>query len=190
MPNTVTGVAPAKIFLKRRLEHDWIRSNPICPVRQTIDKPVKSLQDEQRKFRDLSVGDNVVVLNFSQGPKWLSGQVMERTGPLSYKIAVGNKVFRRHIDQTCKVHPQVHISVDSENIDKGSHLQGTCPPTITPPEVRIDLDTEESLVACRPEGSQVAMLNSAPETEEAPKSTTHSTGNTGCIRKARFCSCS
>ena len=39
----------------------------------------KSLQDEQRKFRDLSVGDNVVVLNFSQGPKWLSGQVMERT---------------------------------------------------------------------------------------------------------------
>ena len=44
----------------------------------------KSLQDEQRKFRDLSVGDNVVVLNFSQGPKWLSGQVMERTGLLSY----------------------------------------------------------------------------------------------------------
>ena len=110
----------------------------------------------------------MVVLNFSQGPKWLNGQVMERTGPLAYKIAVGDKVFHRHIDQICNVHPQVHISVDSENIDKGSHLQGTCAPTITPPEVRVDLGTQESLVACRPEGSRVSILNSAPETEETP----------------------
>ena len=93
---------------------------------------------------------------------------MERTGPLSYRIAVGDKVFRRHIDQICEVHPQVHISADSENIDKGSHLQGTRPPTITPPEVRVDQGTQESLVACRPEGSWVPVLNSAPETEEAP----------------------
>ena len=93
----------------------------------------KSLHDEQRQFRDLSVGDNVVVLNFSPGPKCLSGQVMERTGPLSYRIAAGDKVSRRHIDQICEVHPQAHISVDTENIDKSLHLQGTCPPTITPP---------------------------------------------------------
>ena len=92
----------------------------------------------------------------------------KRTGPLSYKIAVGGKVFRRHIDQICKVHPQVHISADSENIDKGSHLQGTCPPTVTSSEVRVDLGIQESLVACRSEGSWVPMLNSAPETEEAP----------------------
>ena len=70
----------------------------------------KSLQDEQKKFRDLSVGDNVVVLNFSPGPKWLSGQVIERTGPLSYKIAVSDKVFRRHFDQIYEVHPQSHFS--------------------------------------------------------------------------------
>ena len=128
----------------------------------------KSLQDEQRKFRDLSVGHNVIVLNFSQGPKWLSGQVMERTGPLSYKTAVGDKDFCRHVDQICKVHLQVHISVDSENINKGSHLQGTCPPTITPLEVWVDLGTQESLVASRPEGTRVPVLNSGPVTEEAP----------------------
>ena len=93
---------------------------------------------------------------------------MECTGTLSYKIAGGNKVFRRHIDQICKVHHLVHISFDPENIDKGSHLQGTCPPTITPPEVRVDLSTQESLAECRPEGSLVPMLNSAPETEKAP----------------------
>ena len=77
----------------------------------------KSLQDEQKKFRDLNVGDNVVVFNFSQGPKWLSGQVMERAGSPSHKTAVGDKVFHRHIDQICKVHLQVHISGESENID-------------------------------------------------------------------------
>ena len=128
----------------------------------------ESLQDEQRKFRDLSVGDNVVVMNFSQGPKWLSGQVVDRTGPHSYKTAVGDKVFRRHIDQICKVHPHIHISADHENIDKGSHVQCACPPTITPPEVWVYLGTQESLVACRPEGSLVPMLNSALETEEDP----------------------
>ena len=80
------------------------------------------------------------------------------TGPLSYKIAVGDKVFHRHIDQICKVHPQVLISVESENIDKGSHLQGTCPPTITPYEVRVDLGTQKSLVACRPQGSPVSYV--------------------------------
>ena len=109
----------------------------------------------------------MVVSNFSPGPKWLSGQVMERTGPLSYKIAVCDKVFRRHVDQICKVHPHVHISVDSENINKGSHLQGTCPPTITPPVLWVDLGTQESLAACRPEGSRVAVLKLALETEEA-----------------------
>ena len=52
-------------------------------------------------------------------------------------------------------------------MNRGSHLQFTRPPTITPPEVRVDLGTQESLVACRPEGNWVPMLNSAPETEEA-----------------------
>ena len=122
----------------------------------------------KRNSEKKSVGENVVVLNISQGNNWLSGQVMERTGPLSYKITVGNKAFHRHIDKICKVHPQVHISTNSENIDKGSHLKDTCLPTITPPEVRVDLGTQESLVACRPEGSWVPMLNSAPKTEEAP----------------------
>ena len=96
MPSTVTGVTPAEIFLKLRLKTqlDLLKPNMSSKVdnRQARNK---SLQDEQRKFRDLNVGDNVVVLNFCQGPKWLSGQVVERTGPLSYKIAVGDKVFHR-----------------------------------------------------------------------------------------------
>ena len=76
--NTVTGVAPTEIFLKCRLRArlDLLKPNMSSKVdnRQACNK---SLQDEQRKFRDLSVGDNAVVLNFSAGPKWLSGQVME-----------------------------------------------------------------------------------------------------------------
>ena len=67
MPNTVTGVAPAEIFLKRRLRTrlDLLKPNMSSKVdnRQACNK---SLQDEQRKFRDLSVGDNAAVLNFSQ----------------------------------------------------------------------------------------------------------------------------
>ena len=87
MLNTVTGVAPGEIFLNCRLRTrlDLLKPNMFSSGkvdnRQACNK---SLQDEQRKFRDLSVGDNVVVLNLSQGLKWLSGQVIEITGPLSH----------------------------------------------------------------------------------------------------------
>ena len=72
-PITVTGVSPGEIFVKRRIRTrlEFLKPNMSSKVdnRQACNK---SLQDEHRKFRDLSVGDNVVVLNFSQGPKWLS----------------------------------------------------------------------------------------------------------------------
>ena len=93
---------------------------------------------------------------------------MERTGPLSYKITVGDKVFHRHIDQICKVHPQVHISVDSENIDKGSHLQGTCPPTITPLRSGLSWVHKKVLWQVDLREAGVPVLNSAPESREAP----------------------
>lgn len=31
--------------------------------------------------------------------KWLQGTVMEQTGPVSYRIQVGDRIWRRHVDQ-------------------------------------------------------------------------------------------
>jgi len=37
--------------------------------------------------------------NFRDGPKWLPGKVLERTGPVSYKVVVNGLIWRCHVDQ-------------------------------------------------------------------------------------------
>ena len=42
--------------------------------------------------------------NFRGEPKWLDGTVTEQTGPVSYKVLVGDQLWKRHIDQMHQKH--------------------------------------------------------------------------------------
>jgi exonuclease III len=44
-------------------------------------------------------GDHVWARDYRNQGKWLDGTILQKTGPLSYRVQVGSKVWRRHIDQ-------------------------------------------------------------------------------------------
>ena len=78
----------------------WLVSNLHEHV--TRKQTVQKIQhDKHAVDRDISVGDDVFVRNFSlHGGKWLPGLVVECTGPLSYKVETATHgIVRRHQDQ-------------------------------------------------------------------------------------------
>ena len=59
----------------------------------------KKQHDSQRPLREFQVNDPVLVKNFSYGPKWLCGNIIEKSGPVSYVVQLmSGGIFRRHVD--------------------------------------------------------------------------------------------
>ena len=54
----------------------------------------------------MDVGDSVFTRNFSKGDKWLPGRIVERTGPVSFKVELEGEglIWRRHQDLIRKRH--------------------------------------------------------------------------------------
>ena len=64
---------------------------------------------DTNKVHEFQIGRQCLYRNFL-GPKWLSAQVVERTGPLSYKVLVEGNIWLRHIDQIIKRDPSVLLA--------------------------------------------------------------------------------
>ena len=68
--------------------------------KQVVDQQAhqKSNHDKHCKHRQFS-GDLILAKNFSSGPKWLAGVIVEVLGPLSYQIKLDdNRIIKRHVD--------------------------------------------------------------------------------------------
>ena len=52
------------------------------------ERQLSQKRDHNRcaKEREYSVGDNVMVRNYGNGPRWMSSVVIEQKGPLSYTL--------------------------------------------------------------------------------------------------------
>ncbi|KAL9979213.1 hypothetical protein ACROYT_G016843 [Oculina patagonica] len=59
----------------------------------------KARHDKVSKEREFTLGEQVLVQNFRGEPKWLGGVITEQTGPVSYKVLVGDQLWKRHVDQ-------------------------------------------------------------------------------------------
>ena len=98
--NSTTGQTPAELFLNRRLR---TRLDLIRPGlgRKVFNKQSdqKARHDERIKEREFTLGEQVLVQNFRGEPKWLDGTITEKTGPVSYKVLVGDQQWKRHVDQ-------------------------------------------------------------------------------------------
>ena len=56
--------------------------------------------DKTAVDREIRVNDNVYVRNFGKGDKWLPGEIVKCTGPVSYKVKTNDGIYvRRHADQ-------------------------------------------------------------------------------------------
>ena len=64
---------------------------------KNAERRQKRGHDKTVKQRTFTVGDNVPVLNFGSGPKWLLGTFMQMRGPVSVQVRLTDG--RRHLDQ-------------------------------------------------------------------------------------------
>ena len=98
--HSTTGVTPNSLFLKRevRTRLDLLRPSTQTRVcKKQLQQ--KSDHDQHARARQFSVGDPVMMKNFSSGPDWMPGTVVSRLGPLSYLVeTLDNQLSRRHID--------------------------------------------------------------------------------------------
>ena len=123
--HSTTGVSPAELFLKRQLR------TRLDLLRPSLESKVAAKQAEQKNYhdahskaREFVVGQTVLARNLKGEPKWLKGTIIEKTGPVSYKVQVGDRIWRRHVDQllsagskTIEQSPSddyVHTSVQTE----------------------------------------------------------------------------
>ena len=98
--HTTTGVTPAELFLKRAIH---TRLDLLHP---SVEEQVANKQADQKRNRDMqskdrqfNVGQTVLARNLRGEPKWLLGRILEKTGPVSYRVQVQGQIWRRHADQ-------------------------------------------------------------------------------------------
>ena len=98
---TVTGVSPAELIFGR-----WFCSK-LDLLQPDLQAKVQSRQEQQMFDHDchtrsweFKCGDLVHVHNFSQGPMWIPGVVIQVLGPVLYTVELSNgeQMKRRHVD--------------------------------------------------------------------------------------------
>ena len=100
-PHTTTNRTPCELFLKReiRTRLDLLRPDSAVEVREK-QASQKKHHDRRARPCEYGVGDSVMARNYRDGPKWMTGVVIERKGPLSYIIQMeSGMLWRRHVDQ-------------------------------------------------------------------------------------------
>ena len=90
-PSSVTGRTPAELLLKCQLQSMLDMLKPNFNAHMKSQKVEAAIRDTN-KVHEFQIGAPVLVENFYGKPKWLSAQVVERTGPLSYKVLVESNI--------------------------------------------------------------------------------------------------
>ena len=126
-PHSSTGVSPAEIMFGRKLRSqlDLLKPNRSKAADETHDRQ-EAARDKQATPRRLHVGDCVYARNYSSGPKWLPGQVVQVEGSVLYHVKLKDgRVQRRHIDQLRSRLP------DSEDATRSSDTELDSGPQLT-----------------------------------------------------------
>lgn len=117
LPHSTTGLSPSELLFGRKMRThlDLIHPNLQSRVSKHQQNQ-KNVHDRHSSEREISVGDQVFVQNFSgRGEKWLSGIIIEKSGPYSFKIKTHLGIMRRHIDQLRLDGTDEFISIDTPN---------------------------------------------------------------------------
>ena len=145
-------------------------------TQELVQEKVRATQNRQKKWHDkmakprsFIIGDQVLVLNFGRGPKWLPGKVTSIRGPVSVTVELADgRSVRRHYDHiraSSLSEAETVVQRDvvprqqatwSESLSLGSEqeLPPAVPaqePVLAPeqeqPEPVPEMETEEQLVA-------------------------------------------
>ena len=122
-PHATTGVSPSELLLGKRLRTrlDLLKPNTAKKV-ENKQMQQKIKHDRIAKQRNFVVGRKVFVRNFGQGPKWLPGEVIKSSGPVSCIVQlVGGGVRRCHHDQLR--HRYSFMEDTQQELNEGVHSE-------------------------------------------------------------------
>lgn len=125
-PQTTTGVAPAELLINRKLRTKLDFVKPEIRKRVgTRQQKFKQYHDFHARKRTFGEGDMVMVKNFPDG-RWKCGEITQKIGPVSYKVALPNGVTtRRHVDHIKQRH-----FIPSVQLDNPDEVDGPISPEI------------------------------------------------------------
>ena len=154
-PHSTTGVPPTELFLKRQVRTRFDLCKP--SIREHVLRKQKQYHDTHAREQTFEVGQRVFVLNPRGNPKWLRGKIIEKTGPVSFKVEVEGRTWRCHVNQLLR-DPDTEteetsgggepedggcitrdVLRDNERTDLGKRAQGHAP---CQEDIRIDDDLQ------------------------------------------------
>ena len=100
-PHSTTGVSPAELLMGQRIRShlDLVQPNLSNQV-ELKQEAQKQYHDRHAKSRVFELGNKVFVKNPSSGPPWLSGDIIQIRGPVSYTVKLSDgRIMRKHVDQ-------------------------------------------------------------------------------------------
>ncbi len=129
IPHATTGRSPAELLLGRqpRTRLDLLHPDigGTVKARQAQQKRVHDVHSRARAFQ---AGDRVYVQNFGGGPTWLEGTILDQTGPISFRVLLGDgRVWKRHVD-----HMRIRYPQDSPTPSLSEEFDGPFVPTAEP----------------------------------------------------------
>ena len=140
-PQSTTGLTPAQLLFGRKLKTHLDLLFPDTRTRvMSSQRTQKINHDKTASSRHFETDDQVYYRNFSRGPKWLSGTITEKTGPVSFQIEGQSGIVRRHQDHIFSApggnRPELNSSVVSEMDDSVSSVVRDPTPTEASPQIR------------------------------------------------------
>ena len=100
-PHSTTNMAPCELFLGRmvRTRFDLIKPDVSEQVMRQQERQ-KAAHDSHARFRELHIGQKVMVRNMRPGPTWIPGEIVQKLGPVTYLVDVfSDKPWKCHVDQ-------------------------------------------------------------------------------------------
>ena len=94
-PHATTNVSPSELFLQRKIRTRFDLLKP--DLKNVVSS--KQYHDQHSKFRNFATGQLVMVRDFRSAKKWIPGEIMSQSGPLSYTIKLNDgRIIHRHVD--------------------------------------------------------------------------------------------
>ena len=126
-PHATTSTPPCELFLKRtiRTRLDMIRPDLGSTISDK-QSAQKAYHDVHSRVRDFFLGQRVLARNYREGPRWISGVIAEKRGPLTYLVQIRDDVlWKRHVDQI------INATDTPDDVSPRSHTTDT-PDVVTP----------------------------------------------------------
>ena len=119
----------------------------------------KEQHDKRSQDREFDIGQSVLVENVHGGSKWLPGIVLEKSGAVSYRVQVGEKIWRRHADQMRSGHRDVER--DATHPETPEVLNSN-------PEIAADIPSPRVQQPSAPQAENTAVDGESPQIASEP----------------------